>query len=80
MQRLVLPEETGESRDLAELDLYGIDETAAHGLAVEQHRAGSTDALTAAVADVAEAELVAQDIEQERIGCHRNLVGDAIDP
>ena len=79
MQRIVLAKQTRESRDLAKLDLDGIEETAAHGLPVEQHRAGAADTLTAAVSDVPKTELVVQDIQQKRIWCHRDLVGDTVD-
>ena len=44
--------------------LHGQGQAAVHRLAVQQHRAGAADALAAAVADVGQAELVVQDVEQ----------------
>ena len=49
---------------LAARGLHGQGQAAVHRLAVQQHGAGAADALAAAVADVGQAELVVQHVEQ----------------
>ena len=57
--------------DLAPVGLHGQREARVHRLAVEQHRAGAAVSLPAAVLDLDDAQLVAEDVDQRLVDLHR---------